>query len=99
VQPLQRHLPLSQLALPGLLPLSQPMRDAANMIKYPHHILHYTQFSYDNNMCQIDKTLTHASETWTLTKRDREQLNFFERKVYRRILAQYMTMKKKIGGY
>jgi hypothetical protein len=31
----------------------------------------------------IDKTLTYASETWTLTKRDRKQLNVFERKVYR----------------
>jgi hypothetical protein len=26
------------------------------------------------------------SETWTITKRDRKQLNIFERKVYRRIL-------------
>jgi len=31
--------------------------------------------------------LTHASETWTLTKRDRNQLNIFERKLYRRILG------------
>jgi len=29
------------------------------------------------------KTLTYASETWTLTKRDRNQFNIFERKVYR----------------
>ena len=35
----------------------------------------------------IDKTLTYASETWTLTKRDRKQLNIFGRKVYRRILG------------
>jgi len=35
----------------------------------------------------IDKTLTYASETWTLTKRDRKQLNIFERKVCRRILS------------
>ena len=35
----------------------------------------------------IDKTLTYASETRTLTKRDRKQLNIFERKVYRRILG------------
>jgi len=34
----------------------------------------------------IDKVLTYASETWTLTTRDRKQLNVFERKVYRRIL-------------
>ena len=37
--------------------------------------------------------LTYASETLTLTKRDRKQLNIFERKVYRRVLG------KKIGGY
>ena len=35
----------------------------------------------------IDKTLTYALETSTLTKRDRKQLNIFERKVYRRILG------------
>jgi hypothetical protein len=35
----------------------------------------------------INKTLTYASETWTLTKRERKQLNVFERKVYRRILG------------
>jgi uncharacterized protein YaiI (UPF0178 family) len=35
----------------------------------------------------IDKMLTYASETWTLTKRDRKQLNIFETKVYRRILG------------
>jgi len=31
--------------------------------------------------------LIYASETWTLTKRDRKQLNIFEREVYRRILG------------
>jgi len=35
----------------------------------------------------LDKVLTYASETWTLTERDRKQLNVFERKVYRRILG------------
>jgi hypothetical protein len=35
----------------------------------------------------IDKTLTYALETSTLAKRDRKQLNIFERKVYRRILG------------
>ena len=35
----------------------------------------------------IDKTLIYASETWTLTKRNRKQLNIFERKVNRRILC------------
>jgi len=35
----------------------------------------------------IDKTLTCASENWTLTKTDRKQLNIFERKVYRIILG------------
>jgi len=35
----------------------------------------------------IGKVLTYASETWTLTKRDRKQLNVLERKVYRRNLG------------
>jgi len=47
----------------------------------------------------IDKTLTNASETGTLTKRDRKQLNVFERKVYRRILGPVYDKEKKIGGY
>jgi hypothetical protein len=41
-----------------------------------------------------DKTLTYASETWTLTKRDRKQLNVFERKVYRRILGPVYDNEK-----
>ena len=44
-----------------------------------------------------DKTLTHASETWTLTKRDRKQLNIFERKVYRRILGPVCNNEKENG--
>jgi len=43
----------------------------------------------------IDKTLTYASKTWTLTKRDRKQLNDFERKVYRRILGPVYDNEKK----
>jgi len=42
----------------------------------------------------IDKTLTYASDTWTLTKRDRKQLNIFERKMYRRILGPVYDNKK-----
>ena len=42
----------------------------------------------------IDKTLTYSSETWTLTKRDRKQLNIFERKVYRRILGPVYDNEK-----
>jgi hypothetical protein len=42
----------------------------------------------------IDKTLTYASETWTLTKRERKQLNVFERKVYRRILVPVYDSEK-----
>ena len=34
-----------------------------------------------------DKTLTYTSDTWTLTRRNTEQLNIFERKAYRRILC------------
>jgi len=42
----------------------------------------------------IDKTLTYASEIWTLTKRDRKQLNAFERKVYKRILGSVYDNEK-----
>jgi hypothetical protein len=35
----------------------------------------------------IDKSLTYTSETSTLTKRDRKQLNIFEEKVCRIILG------------
>jgi hypothetical protein len=42
----------------------------------------------------IDKMLTCASGTWRLTKRDREQLNIFERKVYRRILGPVYDNEK-----
>ena len=55
----------------------------------------------------INKTLTYASETWILTKRDRKRINIFERKVYRRILGpvydngkenwRILTNKEKIG--
>ena len=38
--------------------------------------------------------LTYASETWTLTKRDRKKLNIFERKVYRRILGPVYDNEK-----
>jgi len=42
----------------------------------------------------IDKTLTCASGTWKLTKRDRKQMNIFERKVYRRILGPVYDNEK-----
>ena len=42
----------------------------------------------------IDKTLTYASETGTLTKRDRKKLNVSERKVYRRILGPVYNNEK-----
>jgi hypothetical protein len=47
----------------------------------------------------IDKTLTHASETWVLTERERKQISIFDRKVYRRILGPVYDNEKKIGGY
>jgi hypothetical protein len=43
---------------------------------------------------EVDKMLTYASETWILTKRDRKQLNIFERKVYRRILGTVYDNEK-----
>ena len=42
----------------------------------------------------IEKTLTYASESWTLTKRHGKQINIFERKVYRRILGPVYDNKK-----
>jgi hypothetical protein len=45
-----------------------------------------------------DKTLTYASETRTLTKRDRRQLNIFEWKVYRRILGPVCDSVKEHWG-
>ena len=42
----------------------------------------------------IDKTLTYESETWILTKRDRKQMNSFERKVYWRILGPVYDNEK-----
>ena len=35
-----------------------------------------------------------ASETWKLTKRDRKQMNIFERKEYRRILGPVYDNEK-----
>ena len=46
------------------------------------------------NLINVTCTLTYASETWTLTKRDRKQLNIFERKVYRRILGPVYNNEK-----
>jgi len=42
----------------------------------------------------IDTTLTYASETWTLGKRDRKQINIFETKVYKRILGPVYDNEK-----
>ena len=47
----------------------------------------------------IDKSLTYASETWILTERDRKQINIFKRKIFRRILGQFMVMKQNVGKY
>ena len=41
-----------------------------------------------------DKVLKNASETWTLTNRDRKQLDVFERKVCRRILGPVYENEK-----
>jgi hypothetical protein len=42
----------------------------------------------------IDKTLTYESETWILIERDRKQINFFKRKVYRIILGPVYDNEK-----
>jgi hypothetical protein len=44
----------------------------------------------------IDRTLTYASESSTLSNRDKKQLNIFERKVYRRILGPVYDNEKEI---
>jgi hypothetical protein len=41
-----------------------------------------------------DKTLTYASETWILTKRDRKQIKIFERNLYRRIFGAVFDNEK-----
>ena len=68
------------------------------------HILCYKNFFKNKNILKklklrlkktiINKTLTYSSETWTLTNRDRKQLNIFERKVYRRILGPVYDNEK-----
>jgi hypothetical protein len=35
----------------------------------------------------IDRTVIYATETWILTKRNKKEINVFERKVYRRTLG------------
>jgi len=42
----------------------------------------------------IDKTLTYASETWILIKREKKQVNIFERKVSKRILGPVYDNEK-----
>jgi hypothetical protein len=64
----------------------------------------YTNFvkikAYQGNRLKntiIDKTLTYTLETWLLTKRDRKQINIFERKVHRRISGPvYDNEKRKL---
>jgi len=42
----------------------------------------------------MHKTLTYASEIYKLTRRDRKQINIFERKVYRTILGPVYDNEK-----
>jgi hypothetical protein len=68
------------------------------------HTLCYKTFFRNKNISKklklilkntiIDKMLTYALETSTLTKRKRKQLNIFERKVYRRILGPVYENEK-----
>jgi hypothetical protein len=41
-----------------------------------------------------DKTLTHATETSIVIKRDRKKINILERKLYRRILGPVYDNEK-----
>jgi hypothetical protein len=47
-----------------------------------------------NKWRYTQSTLAYALETSTLTKRDRKQLNIFERKVYRGILGPVYDKEK-----
>jgi len=68
------------------------------------HLLCYKYFFKNKNITKklklrlkstiTDKSLTYASETWTLTKGDRKQLSIFERKVHRRILGPVYDNEK-----
>ena len=42
----------------------------------------------------IYKSLTYASVTWIVIKRDREQINTFERKMYRKMLGPVCDNEK-----
>jgi hypothetical protein len=46
-----------------------------------------TQHNTTQHNTITDITLIYASETLTLTKRERKKLNIFERKMYRRVLG------------
>jgi hypothetical protein len=54
-------------------------------------LIHVSFLSFWNSVTLL---LTYASETWALTKRDRKQLNVFERKVYRRVLGPVYDNEK-----
>jgi hypothetical protein len=43
----------------------------------------------------INKILSYGSELWSLTKKERLQLNVFERKIYRRIYGPVFDKKLK----
>ena len=66
------------------------------------HILCYKVFKNKNISKKLklilknttDKTLTYTSETWTLTKRGKKQLNIFEGKVFGRILGSVYDNEK-----
>jgi hypothetical protein len=54
----------------------------------------YPKTKIDTKEHNIDKMLTYASETSTLTKRERKQLNIFERKLHRKILGPVYDIAK-----
>jgi hypothetical protein len=68
------------------------------------HTLYATKFFSNKNISKklklrlrntiTDKTLIYTSEMWILTKRDRKQINIFERKLYRRILGPVYDNEK-----
>jgi hypothetical protein len=73
-------------------------REARSIFSTPYyavsHINIFKKLKLGLKNTIINKMLTYESETWTLTKRDRKQMNIFERKVYRRILGPVYDNEK-----
>ena len=88
-----------QFSLPDFTEASQGMNKTYFMLqKFFRNINVSKKLKLRLKNTIIDKTLTYASETWILTKIDREQISL-KGKCIEEYQVQYMTKKKKIGEY